>query len=362
MDDYLVLVDDTHIKKPLELIDLEREITKESEIINGIAQNLLTTCTFTCEGKELVTSLESHKKQLALLSTQRLHQINNISDTYFHDLFSEASTAEKPVAKTDDFNDSNVCPHTYIILDEKRGERICETCGMVVDSTFYSYNFGETPQIISVGIYKPASHFLDTIRDYQNTKHVTLPKSVNAAIMREIHRLRYKSYEVTAPVVKSILKTLEKTQKRIKQTRDCASLFLFINGITVTRPKTKRMSYTHYYKNGSQIAGNISKAVAPCMTPMQEERLMHAYIRAIRAYRTSPRYVYRQNNRHKRKKLCPNNMNCNYIFYKLCQLLGYTVFLPYIPLPKSNSNIDDNDQNGWKHICMKNRWNYIKSR
>jgi hypothetical protein len=112
----------------------------------------------------------------------------------------------------------------------------------------------------------------------------------------------------------------------------------------------------------------------------------------IAAYKTSPRYLRRLHQRslciaktsnHQRSlshcdddvrysrkihapsncvKKYPNNPNYLFAFYKICQLLGYDEFLPYIALPKGTDNIDDNDMEAWKHICNVNGWPYIPTR
>jgi len=81
------------------------------------------------------------------------------------------------------------------------------------------------------------------------------------------------------------------------------------------------------------------------------------------AYKTSPRYIARKKDKKNRKTRDePNNMNYHYVYYKECEMLGYEEFLPYIPLPKSLANIDDNDQNGWKHACDLYGWCYTPTR
>ena len=124
----------------------------------------------------------------------------------------------------------------------------------------------------------------------------------------------------------------------------------------------KTTRYTDYYKQCPEISKQISGVSPPIITPMQEERISNMFSEAIIAYKTSPRYIYRTQHREGRKKTTPNNQACHYLLYKICQLLGYTEFLVYIPLPKSNDNIDDNDNNGWRHICQVNNWQYIPTR
>jgi hypothetical protein len=98
------------------------------------------------------------------------------------------------------------------------------------------------------------------------------------------------------------------------------------------------------------------------MTPMQKEKIMGLFPLVTAAYKTSPRYLERMADRTGRVKKEPNCMNNLYELFKLCQLLAYDEFLPYISLPRSTECIDSNDELGWKHICSVYGWQYIPTR
>jgi hypothetical protein len=124
-----------------------------------------------------------------------------------------------------------------------------------------------------------------------------------------------------------------------------------------TAPPVRK--YTDYYKHTPEIAWRLSGIPPPYLTPMQEDRVVALFPLVVESYKTSPRYLARKSNRTNRVKENPNLLNYLFVFYKLCQLLGYEEFLPFIPLPKSASNIEDCDANGWRHICKVNGWTFI---
>ena len=133
---------------------------------------------------------------------------------------------------------------------------------------------------------------------------------------------------------------------------------------SIDKPQTKRpRKYTDSYKFAPYIAWSLGGIPPPIITPYQVRELVSMFPLISEAYATSPRYLKRIKERKqlndKFKKSRPNNMNSYYTLFKSCQLKGYDAFLPYISLPKSRSNIVDNDENGWRHICNTYNWKYI---
>jgi hypothetical protein len=47
---------------------------------------------------------------------------------------------------------------------------------------------------------------------------------------------------------------------------------------------------------------------------------------------------------------------------QIAQLLGFNELLPFIPLPKNVTTIDDCDKNGWRYICAHWGWFYMPTR
>jgi hypothetical protein len=130
----------------------------------------------------------------------------------------------------------------------------------------------------------------------------------------------------------------------------------------LTNRKDKLKRFTDYYKHVPEISFRLSGVPPPYMTPMQEEKVKYLFPLVIAAYKTSPRYKKHLGPRENRIKQVPNNPNNHWVFYKLCQKLGYNEFLPYIPLSKNSDNIDENDDLAWKHICNVFGWEYMPTK
>jgi len=218
------------------------------------------------------------------------------------------------------------------VVDEHTATVVCTECGRsrsYCDSTEAFTNFGDLPFRRRSSGYHPPNHFSEIVAQFQGKRRTQAPAEVVQLVRRDCDRYHIPPACRTAHVVRRFLK-----QRRHS---DC-------------------------YRFCAEMSAQISGMPAPYMTPMQEERVAMLFPLTVEAYRSSPRYERRKRNRNNRAKVEPNNMNYFYVFYKLCQMLGYAEFLPYIPLPKSAANIDDNDNNGWRHVCEFNGWRYTPTR
>lgn len=218
----------------------------------------------------------------------------------------------------------------------------------VGNTSFSDYHPGEG--VGRVGGYKPPNHFAEIVSQFQGKRRACAPIEVVNKIEKMCIRYKIAKHKITPDIVRMFLKQMQQEQATIRK----------YSRKTVSDHYKK---YTDYYKHCPEIAHRLSGIPPPWMTPMQEDRVAALFLQVVQGYKTSPRYLIRKKDRKNRKTRDePNNMNYLYVFYKLCQLLGYECFLPYIPLPKSLNNIDDNDENGWKHICNLYGWAYTPTR
>jgi hypothetical protein len=249
----------------------------------------------------------------------------------------------------------NGCDPKDIVTDVNGCVDVCMKCHKTynkMDSTDVSYEDYHPGDTISrVGGYKPPNHFDEIVAQFQGKRRTCAPIEIVNTVKGMCDRYHVRKHQITPKRVRMFLKILQQelANKRRYNKRDMKG-----------KPYKK---YTDYYKHCAEISYRLSGIPPPWMTPMQEDRVAAIFLRVIRDYKTSPRFLrMKRKNKHRKTREDPNNMNCLYSFYKICQLLGYDCFLPYISLPKSINNIDDNDENGWRHICFKNNFSYTPTR
>lgn len=200
--------------------------------------------------------------------------------------------------------------------------------------------------------YQPIIHLADIMSQFQGKKRSSAPPAIVELIKERCKKYRIELCKVTPRVCRDILKELYQEQCSFqKYNKNRMSLF---EGIL---PPSKK--FTDYYKYSTAISYSISNIPPPYITPSQESKIFAIFPLVVDGYKTSQRFLTRkQDKKHRNLRENPNNMNYYFTLYKICQMLGYSEFLQYIPLPKSTSNIDDNDENGWKHCCDLYNWSY----
>ena len=235
----------------------------------------------------------------------------------------------------------DVCIKCHKTYDHRIDNRVGNT-------VFSDFHPGEG--VSRVGGYKPPNHFAEIVSQFQGKRRASAPPDVVAKIENMCFRYKFPKHKITPDIIRMFLKQLQQEQANVrKYSKRTAPAYY--------------KKFTDYYKHCPEIAHRLSGIPPPWMTPMQEDRVAALFLQVVQGYKSSPRYLIRKKDRRNRRtREEPNNMNYLYVFYKICQLLGYECFLPYIPLPKSLNNIDDNDENGWKHICDLYKWEFTPTR
>lgn len=247
------------------------------------------------------------------------------------------------------------CPGQCKNLVEAAGSCVCADCGYVYADTQFEgidtnsgVTWNEIPKRRSGG-YKPIGHLSEILGHFQGRRTSRAPASIVETVTKFAHRYKYQDYQVTPDVVRMFLRRMQQDENvQFKYAKE--------------RQGTKLIRYTDYYKHAPEISERISHIPPPQMMEMQVERIMSIFPLVVAAYKTSPRFLKRLADRSNRKKEEPNMLNYSLSLYKICQLLGYEAFLPYIRLPKNTANIDDNDEMAWKHICSMYGWPYTPVR
>lgn len=260
---------------------------------------------------------------------------------------------------------SENCPTkcTTLVEDVQTCSMVCSGCGYVykdlrVDSenpvctaTKFGENFDVTKK--KSGGYKPLVHLTEIMGHFQGNRASVAPPDVMDKVSDYCIRYHHESHTITPGLIRFFLKRMQQDENN---RHECA---------LAKNPKDKVRRYTDYYKHVNEMAYRLSGIPPPYLTPMQEDKITVIFPLTTAAYKTSPRFI-RMKQMKQMNQNCikedPNNSNYSYTFYKICQLLGYGEFLPYISLPKNTENIDDLDENFWKHTCNTYGWKYIPTR
>jgi rubrerythrin len=258
-------------------------------------------------------------------------------------------------------NSANCPSHCKELVEDHVGcVLLCPDCGYVYEDQRCNPEnpvctmgkFGEhadVPRRRSGG-YKPPNHFAEIVGHFQGTRSSTAPPEIIERVKDFCFRYKYEPREISPAVVRFFLRRMQQEENNRHE------------NALARNPRDRLRRFTDFYRSAPEMAYRLSGIPPPYMSPMQEDRVTALFPLVIAAYKTSPRYLRRMQDRTDCIKKFPNNPNYSLVFYKECQLLGYDEFLQFIPLPKSTDNIDDNDTMAWKHICDVNGWQYIPTR
>jgi hypothetical protein len=225
---------------------------------------------------------------------------------------------------------ANVCRHcsNALVLVYSQGFEVCVECGNSAlnpqeVATCASSSLGG-PVGSSAGnrritsyIYKRTNHFIDHLKRVQAKQTSSVKPEIIATVENELRKERIfpGDERITTTKVRAILKKL-RLQK--------------------------------FYVYTFQIASKLSGKSPPCLTTVQEEKLLEMFQKIQEPF----------------EKHCPsdrtNMLNYSYILRKLTQILGWTELMDYFPLLKSRSKVYAQDMI-WKKICEEADFPFHKS-
>ncbi|WIA15728.1 hypothetical protein OEZ85_002348 [Tetradesmus obliquus] len=107
----------------------------------------------------------------------------------------------------------------------------------------------------------------------------------------------------------------------------------------------KKLKLSKFYEHVPNIHCVITGVQAPKFPPALEDRLKRMFDEIQEPF-----------DRHKGKR--SNMLSYGYLLYKMCELLGETEYMPFLPLLKSTSKLWDCDQ-VWKKICEDRMWEFV---
>ena len=335
-----------------EIANLEQKINEEKDKFDLVRANMLNG----------VVSFEGvSAKQL---TQQLLQKLSKLKDEYtlllaqFDEAVVEkAMGRDAATVKVKSSGCPGGCKPENILTDDAMHIDVCTKCRMTFDKRLennacnLSYADMRTGESITrIGGYKPPNHFSEIVAQFQGKRRATAPQAIVDKIGLICERYHIPKYKITPNICRLFLKQLQQVQATTRK-------------FNKRHVPEKCKKYTDYYKHCPEIAFRLSGIPPPYLAPTQEQRIFALFPKVVEAYKSSPRFLARKKDRKNRTtREDPNNMNYHYAFYKECQMLGYDELLPYIALPKSSANIDDNDENGWKWCCEVNGWEYCPTR
>jgi hypothetical protein len=201
-----------------------------------------------------------------------------------------------------------------LVAVEHEGVKICNKCGIRINYllTNDKPSYKEPPKEVCFYAYKRINHFREILAQFQAKETTQIPKVVITGIKNQIIKERIDLKDITNIKAKDIL---------------------------------KKLGYNKYYEHIPFIKDKLGIS-PPVMTSQLEDKLCSLFMDIQRPY----------------SKHCPdtrvNFLNYYYVLYKMCELLGETIFLPYFPMLKDKVKRIEQDEI-WKDICKELSWEYI---
>ena len=197
---------------------------------------------------------------------------------------------------------------------ETEGLIICNKCGehyqYLIEHEKPSYK--EPPKEVCFYAYKRINHFREILAQFQAKETTQIPKEVLDNIKQQIKKERISLKQITNKKAKDIL---------------------------------KKLGYNKYYEHIPFIKDKLG-IKPPVMTPELEDTLCNLFMEIQKPYSNH----------------CPddrvNFLNYYYVLYKMCELLGENIFLPYFPMLKDPVKRIEQDEI-WKKICKELNWEFI---
>jgi len=201
------------------------------------------------------------------------------------------------------------------ILLHKESKVVCPQCGLqdtiIIESDIPSYK--DPPPEMNYFEYKRINHFNELLVQFQAKESTHIPKEVYEMIRIE----------------------LKKERKTVKD--------LNYNRVKRYLKKYSNRGYNHYYDHTFHIINKMNGDKPLSMTPEMEENLRFLFLQIQKPF----------------DKYCPpgrkNFISYNFVFYKFCEMLGYTEFLKYFPLLKSKEKLYQQEKI-WEKICNDIGW------
>ena len=214
------------------------------------------------------------------------------------------------------------CENKSFMTEYKSSTSVCINCGLSINTLYNDESipiYTENTEQVIVFNYKRNNHFQECLNQLQAKENTTIPQQIIKDLIFE-----FKKYNITNPK-------------------------LFTNSLI--KSYLKKLKYNKYYEHIPTIINEFCGLPAPTMTPELEQQLKIMFDEIQTPFEKYSKIV------------CPfrkNFLNYNFIFYKMCQLLGKDEFLSYFSMLKNRERLYEHDLI-WKGICNDLHWEFIAS-
>lgn len=293
------------------------------DYMNSTANNSNTTNNFNTTPASNASNVVSNttkneeeptKKPKRFMMTKTKSTVNQLNRREMLDEY-KSLTDPNWVKKSESKNrkEESICYTCNIpkILQYKESKYICPICG-VEEITFIDSDrpsFKDPPPDANYFAYKRINHFNELLAQFQAKESTHIPKEVFEMIKKEAKKERKQIKDLHYEIVKGYLK------------------------------KHADKKYNQYYDHIFHIINRLNGDKPLNMTPEMESNLRYLFLQI-----QEPFELYCPSDR-------KNFISYNFVFYKLCQMLGYKEFLKYFPLLKSKDKLYEQEKI-WQKIMI----------
>jgi len=219
----------------------------------------------------------------------------------------------------------DVCPNCgdegTLVHDAQQSELVCSDCGAIVatllsEELTYREEQESTSKITQYS-YRRANHFNEWITQFCGNESTQIPEDILESLRAELKKQRIENAsQITTTLVRGLL---------------------------------KKLRLNKYYEHTPHITNLLSGIRAPQMSAILEERLRMMFNEIQTPF----------------DKVCDkvckgrkNFLSYSYTIYKMLELLGEDIYLPFLPLLKSREKLTAQDRI-WQAICAELQWEFI---
>lgn len=301
------------LKRKRELIRTSEELQVEIEEITS--------------GRKEKAFTESAKPYVREYQKQQFCRPRTSSEGLSHNSSKESKVLEDYIVQIEgaapkfEINATDVCETCEVNMQlyTTLSLLVCPRCGITrtfLDATASLLAYSDDSYDYCSFSYKRINHFSEWLASIQAKENLDIPIETLQLIMQRLQDERVSDVEdITVHKVREILKKLKMRK---------------------------------YYEHVQLITCKITGRQPPRMTPEMEERIKVCFLAASSSFQ-----------RH-----CPpdrkNMISYQLVLLKLCELLGYTEFVPYFMLLKGKDKLTKMDDL-WRKICADLDWQFVPS-
>lgn len=237
--------------------------------------------------------------------------------------FPEISTCDEPkIASLRKKSISEYCEHcdAELIVEEMLGQVTCPGCSIVKqggEGIGYKQSYIEAQSSNKAPTpYDRRHHLREFIQRLEGAERTEIPEAVIRVILEKCKMMSINPIEQPQMIT-----------------------------YTFVRIGLRENGFAEFFENITQIISIVTRKQPVVFHEYQKERIQQIFQEIQEPFKI-----------HKGKR--KNFLSYSYVLYKSCELLGYTDFLPYLPLFKAQKNLHSADKI-WKSICKDLKFQFI---